>query len=67
LFTFLYQVLLISIGLLAPLSAIGLFTWPFIMACMVMMKRDFRKWAGLLVLSGLAYPLLVVLGQWVGS
>jgi 1,4-dihydroxy-2-naphthoate octaprenyltransferase len=67
LFMYLYQVFLISIGILAPLSAISFFTWPLLMAFLVLLKQDFRKWAGIIVLTGVAYPVLLVLGQFLGS
>ncbi len=67
LFMYLYQVLLIGLGILAPLTAISLFTWPFFLAGMVMLKQDFRKWAGMIVLVALTYPILVVAGQYLGS
>jgi 1,4-dihydroxy-2-naphthoate octaprenyltransferase len=67
LFMYLYQVFLISIGILVPLSAISFFTWPFLMAFLVLLKQNFRKWAGIIVLTGVAYPILMVLGQFIGS
>lgn len=67
LFMYLYQVFLIAAGILAPLSVISFFTWPFMVACLVLMKRDFRKWAGILVLFGVLYPPLLVLGHFLGS
>jgi 1,4-dihydroxy-2-naphthoate octaprenyltransferase len=67
LFMYLYQVFLISIGILVPLSAISFFTWPFLMAFLVLLKQNFRKWAGIIVLTGVTYPLLLVLGQFIGS
>jgi len=67
LFLCLYHVFLIAIGILAPLSAIAFIIWPFIMVFLVFLKRDFRKWAGITVFSGVAYPVLLVLGQFLGS
>jgi len=67
LFMYLYQVFLISIGILVPLSAISFFTWPFLMAFLVLLKQNFRKWAGIIVLTGVTYPLLLALGQFIGS
>jgi len=67
LFMYMFQVFLIAIGMLAPLSAISLITWPFVMSFFVLMKKDFRKWAGLIVLTGVLYPVLLVLGQYFGS
>jgi 1,4-dihydroxy-2-naphthoate octaprenyltransferase len=67
LFMYLYQVLLIAIGILVPLSAISFFTWPLLMSFLVLLKQNFRKWAGIIVLTGVTYPLLLVLGQFIGS
>jgi 1,4-dihydroxy-2-naphthoate octaprenyltransferase len=67
LFMFFYQVFLISIGILVPLSAISFFTWPFLMAGMVMLKQNFRRWAGIVVGAGVTYPVLVIVGQFLGS
>ena len=67
LFMFLYQVLLIAIGMLAPRSAISFVVWPFLMGFMVLMKQDFRKWAGRIVAVGVMYPVLIVVGQFLAS
>jgi 1,4-dihydroxy-2-naphthoate octaprenyltransferase len=67
LFMYLYQVLLIAAGLLVPLSAISFFTWPLLMSFLVLLKQNFRKWAGIIVLTGVTYPLLLALGQFIGS
>jgi len=67
LFIFMFQLFLIAIGVLAPLTALSFFTWPFLMAGMVMMKQDFRRWAGLTVLAALFYPVLLLVGQFLGG
>jgi 1,4-dihydroxy-2-naphthoate octaprenyltransferase len=67
LFMYLYQVFLIAIGILVPLSAISFFTWPLLMSFLVLLKQNFRKWAGIIVLTGVTYPILLVLGQFIGS
>jgi 1,4-dihydroxy-2-naphthoate octaprenyltransferase len=67
LFTYLYQIFLISTGILVPLSALSLLTWPVLMAGIVMLKQNFRKWAGVVVLTGVTYPVLIVVGQFLGS
>ena len=66
-FIFMYQVFLIAAGYLHPLSAISFLVWPFFMSFLVMAKKDFRKWAGLIILVGVIYPVLLVLGQFWGS
>jgi 1,4-dihydroxy-2-naphthoate polyprenyltransferase len=67
LFMFLYQVFLISIGILKPLSAISFLTWPFLISFLVLLKQNFRKWAGIFVITGVIYPVLMVLGHFLGS
>jgi len=37
------------------------------MAFLVLLKQNFRKWAGIIVLPGVTYPLLLALGQFIGS
>ena len=66
LFLFLYQVLMITVGILNPMSAIAFLTFPFLMGTMVMMKADFRKFGGLFVISAAMYPMLLLLGQVIG-
>ena len=63
LFMYLYQVLLISIGILVPLSALSFASFPVLMACMVLLKKNFRKIAGITVLIALSYPVMLVVGQ----
>jgi len=67
LFMCLYQVFLISIRILVPLSAISFLLWPFLMVFLVFLKQNFRKWAGIIVFTGITYPILLVIGQFVGS
>jgi 1,4-dihydroxy-2-naphthoate octaprenyltransferase len=67
LFMYLYQVFLISTGILVPLSAISFFVWPFLLAGAVLLKQNFRKVAGIMVMIGAAYPVLLVVGQAIGS
>jgi 1,4-dihydroxy-2-naphthoate octaprenyltransferase len=66
LFMYIYQVFLIAIGILKPLSAISLITWPFLISFLVLSRKNFRKWAGIFVLVGVTYPVLLVLGQFLG-
>jgi 1,4-dihydroxy-2-naphthoate octaprenyltransferase len=67
LFMYMYQVFLIAIGILHTLSAISFLTWPLFISFLVLSKKNFRKWAGLIVLTGVAYPILLVLGQFLGK
>jgi 1,4-dihydroxy-2-naphthoate octaprenyltransferase len=67
LFMYMYQVFLIAIGMLKPLSAISFVTWPLLISFLVLSRKNFRKWAGIIVLTGVAYPVLLVLGQFLGK
>jgi len=67
LFMYLYQVFLISIGILAPLSALSFISFPMLMGCMVFLKKNFRKVAGITVLIALSYPVMLVVGQAIGG
>ncbi|MBA7562017.1 1,4-dihydroxy-2-naphthoate octaprenyltransferase [subsurface metagenome] len=63
LFVLVYQVFLINLGILAPLTAISFFTFPGIIVCSVLLKGDFRKVGGYLVLVAALYPILLLIGQ----
>jgi len=62
-FVYLMQLFLIVIGILEPLTWLTFVLVPMFMAAMVFLKRDFRKAAGVLVLIGALYPILVLIGQ----
>ncbi len=66
LFMYLYQIFLIAIGVLTSFSAIALLTWPVLMTEIVFLKKDFRRWAGIIVMTGVTYPVLLVLGEFLG-
>jgi 1,4-dihydroxy-2-naphthoate octaprenyltransferase len=66
LFMFCYQVFLIVVGILAPLTAVSFVSWPFLLAFFVLMKKDFKKAAGLIVIFAGLYLILLVLGQALG-
>jgi hypothetical protein len=67
LFMYLYQIYLIRVGILAPLTGIAFITWPFFAGFLVLAKKDFRGSVNYILLTGLAYPVLVVLGQLLGG
>ncbi len=66
LFIFVYQCLLITIGVLAPLSALSFLAWPFLIGTLVVLKNDFKKMARLIVVFGALCLVLLVAGQYVG-
>jgi 1,4-dihydroxy-2-naphthoate polyprenyltransferase len=63
LFTLLYQILLINIGIYKPLTAISFLAWPLFIASFVMMKKYFGKAASAAVLVAIFYSLLLTIGQ----
>lgn len=66
-FLFLVQLLLIAIGILAPLTAITMLLFPGVITCLVMMKANFEKaGAGLVIVGGL-YPVFLLVGQLCGG
>ncbi|MBA7665871.1 hypothetical protein ES703_73945 [subsurface metagenome] len=67
LFVYIYQVFLITAGLLAPMTAITFFVFPGLIACLVLLKGNFRKVGGYLVLIAALYPILLLVGQAVGG
>ncbi|MBA7617514.1 hypothetical protein ES703_24829 [subsurface metagenome] len=67
LFVLVYQVFLIQIGVLAPMTGITFFTFPPLVACVVFLKANFRKTGGFLVIVAALYPVLLLVGQIVGG
>ncbi|GAI83269.1 unnamed protein product, partial [marine sediment metagenome] len=63
LFVFVYQVFLIAIGILSPMTALTFLTFPGLIACLVMLKANFRKVGGILVIVAACYPILLLVGQ----
>lgn len=67
LFVLVYQVFLIVIGVLAPMTVLTFLTFPGMIACMVFLKANFRKVGGFLVLFAALYPVLLLVGQIIGG
>ncbi len=67
LFVLVYQVFLIQIGALASMTAITFFVFPFLIACIVFLKANFRKTGGFLVIVAALYPVLLLVGQIIGG
>jgi len=66
LFVFMYQIFLITIDILSPMTGIAFITFPGLIASMVFLKVNFRKAGGFLVLIAALYLVLLVVGQAVG-
>jgi len=67
LFVFVYQVFLIAIGILSPMTALTFLTFPGLIACLVLLKANFRKVGGFLVIVAALYPILLLVGQILGG
>ena len=67
LFVFVYQVFLIAVGILSPMTALTFLTFPGLIACLVMLKANFRKVGGYLVIVAALYPVLLLVGQIIGG
>lgn len=66
-FVYLLQLFLIAVGILAPLTWLTFILVPFFMAAAVFLKKSFRKTAGIIVIIGACYPLLMLIGQIFGG
>jgi len=64
---YVYQVLLITLDILHPLTAITFFLVPFFLGLSVMLKGNFEKFTPVYVVVGALYPVLLVLGQALGG
>ncbi|MDO9581431.1 MAG: prenyltransferase, partial [Bacteroidales bacterium] len=67
LFVFVYQVFLIAIGILSPMSGLTFLTFPFFIACLVLLKANFRKVGGFVVIVAALYPVLLLVGEIIGG
>jgi len=63
LFMFFFQGFLIQLNILKPLTGLAFLSFPFLMACMLMLKSNFKKWAAITVIVGAVYVILLVVGQ----
>lgn len=64
---YVYQVFLVAIGVLAPMTGLTFLVLPPIIAAIVFLKTQFRKSAGIFVLIAASYPVLLLVGQIVGG
>jgi len=64
---YVYQVFLISIGFLAPLTGLTFIVFPPLLASVVLLKGNFEKFASKYVLIGAFYPILLAVGQALGD
>ena len=63
---YVYQVLLITLNILHPLTGITFFLLPLFLGLSVMLKGNFEKFAPIYVIVGALYPMLLTLGQALG-
>ena len=66
-FVYLLQLFLIAVGILAPLTWLTFVLVPMFMPAVVFLKKTFRKTAGILVIIGACYPVLMLIGQIFGG
>ncbi len=67
LFMFIYQLLLIVIRVLTPLTGIAFVVMPFWLASLVFMKKSFKKGAVGMIIFADIYLILLVIGQAFGK
>ncbi len=66
-FVFVYQVFLIAVGILSPMTALTFLTFPGFIACLVLLKANFRKVGAILVIVAALYPVLLLVGEIIGG
>lgn len=64
---YVYQVFLIAIGTLSPMTGLSFIVFPFLAVCTVFLKANFRKVAGIYVVIAAFYPILLLVGQIIGG
>ena len=64
---YVYQVFLITVGILCPLTGITFILAPVFLGLGVMLKGNFGKFAPWYVIVGALYPILLVVGQVLGG
>jgi hypothetical protein len=65
-FLFIYQILLITIGIWRPLTAISFLVFPFFLAGLIFLKKDFNRATNAIIIIAALYFVLVVIGQVLG-
>jgi hypothetical protein len=63
---FFFQGVLINLNILKPLTGLCFLVFPALMACMLKLKSNFKKWAAITVIVGALYVILLLAGQIVG-
>jgi len=66
-FLLIYQLLLIQLGIFSPVTALAFIPAAAIIPLLVMMKGNFRKTMGAIVLVAVFYPILLLVGQIIGG
>jgi hypothetical protein len=62
-FLFLYQILLIVIGLFKPLTGLSFLVFPLILGSLVFLKKNLNRTAFYIIIFAAAYLILIILGQ----
>ena len=62
-FLFLYQILLIVIGLFKPLTGLSFLVFPLILGSLVFLKKNLNRTAFYIIIFAAAYLILIIVGQ----
>jgi 1,4-dihydroxy-2-naphthoate octaprenyltransferase len=62
-FLFLYQILLIVIGLFKPLTGLSFLVFPLILSSLVFLKKNLNRTAFYIIIFAAAYLILIIVGQ----
>jgi len=62
-----FQVFLIQLGILKPLTGLGFIMFPPILCSLVFLKNQFNKTAAIIVILAAVYLILILVGQIVGG
>ncbi len=66
-FLLIYQLFLIQLNILNPATALAFIPAAAVIPLLVMMKGNFRKTMGAIVLVAAFYPILLLVGQIIGG
>ena len=66
-FLLIYQLFLIQLGIFSPATALAFIPAAVVIPLLVMMKGNFRKTMGAIVLVAAFYPILLLVGQIIGG
>jgi 1,4-dihydroxy-2-naphthoate octaprenyltransferase len=65
-FLFIYQILLITLEIWRPLTAISFLVFPLFLAGLIFLKKDFNRATNMIIIIAALYFVLIVIGQVLG-